>query len=434
MLPPQDSMTAAPKSTERRLPIWLLYSRSFALFLMAVPIVAAVSQPKLMQGSDFLMTFYLAGKLVTLGRSGDLYPPLTATSFLETPFNQFAHQTLPALSQAATAIYMYSPLTAVIMAPFGFLTPEAAMVAWQVFSILCLLLSALLMSHATGRSALTFFFTAFLFLPVFHTLLIGHLGIALGILPLALGYFLLSKEKFFLAGLAFSLLALKPQFFPIALLTAGALALTRRFHCALGLALGALIMSLLSVLACGPDILKVWFASFRLSDTIFSDPRYGYPKYLVCSMPGALVQLAPMSARSLAKLSTYGLGGAIGLHALWAARAQILKAPDWKQALPVVFLIGCLVLPLVLPHFLFYDLCIMALAGMIVFGHKWKALDVTLRAHGIAYLTVCNIYLIAWMFAGINIWGPVVLVVLLSVLYLRVMHFLKQTESVERFQ
>ncbi len=76
----------------------------------------------------------------------------------------------------------------------------------------------------------------------------------------------------------------------------------------------------------------------------------------------------------------------------------------------------------------------MALAGMIVFGHKWKALDVTLRAHGIAYLTVCNIYLIAWMFAGINIWGPVVLVVLLSVLYLRVMHFLKQTESVERFQ
>lgn len=379
------------------------------------------------------MTFYLAGKLVLTGQANDMYPPLSATNLIDTPFNHYAHNILTALDPRSTAIYMYSPLTAMALAPFGALDPKWAMVAWQSLCALSLLVAALLMHRVTGRSAWSLFFASILFLPVFHTVLIGHLGIVMGILPLALAFFLLHKDKQFLSGLAFSLLLLKPQFLPAAMLICGALALTGRFAASLGLVSGAVALTALTYLVFGGDIIKAWLSSFRLSDTIFSDPRYNYPHYLVTSMPGAIVQSLPMAARSTAKLITYGLAFFVGLHALFMSRQLLIKHGGLKNTLPILGVISLLVLPVVLPHFLSYDLCIMSLAGMFIFGQHWPSMDRVLRTHALLGWLACNAYLITWMFTGIKA-EPLVLVAILTFLYARIMQFLGKVETPQPFQ
>lgn len=416
----------------KRFPIWLLYSRTFALFLLAVPITAAISQPKLMVGSDFLMTFYLAGKLVLSGQANDMYPPLSATNLIDTPFNHYAHSVLSTLAPQMTAIYMYSPLTALALTPFGALDSQWAMVAWQVSCAVALLVSAVLMHKVTGRSAWSLFFASIIFLPVFHTVLIGHLGIVMGILPLALAFYLLHKDKQFFAGLAFSLLLLKPQFLPAAMLICGALAVTGRFACSLGLVSGAVALTGLTYLVFGGDIIKAWLSSFRLSDTIFSDPRYGYPRYLVTSMPGAIVQSLPMAARGTAKAVTYGLAFLVGMHALYMSRQLLIKHGGLKNTLPILGITSLLVLPVVLPHFLCYDLCVLSLAGMFIFGQYWPGLDRVVRVHALMGWLACNIYLITWMFTSIKA-EPLVLVAILTFLYARIMHFLGKAETPQPF-
>ncbi|MCA0314094.1 MAG: DUF2029 domain-containing protein [Candidatus Melainabacteria bacterium] len=426
-------MTSAPEeSSQKKMPpTGLLYKRIFAIFLFVVPLTAALSQPKLMQASDFLMTFYLAGKLTAQGKFAQLYPPVSAQDLFNTPFNQFAHQTLDALGQGFTAIYMYSPLNALLMVPFAFFDTRYALFAWQIFSIICLALSAFLIKSATGRSAAMYFFASVYFLPVFATLLIGHLGIVLGILPLALAYYAAQKQRPFLAGLCYSLFILKPQFLPIAMLASGADCLKGRYKSLVGLIAGLLALVALTIGVFGIDIIKAWLSSFRLSDTIFSDPRYNYPHYLVSSLPGVVVQAVPVEMRQTAKLITYGLGGLFGLHALYKALQYQNRFKE--QALPAVIMLGCSVLPLVLPHFLFYDLCIMTIAGMLIFGHHFQNTDLNLRMHAIAVLLFTSLYTTLYLFGSVGNFGPIILVAILTLAHCRLLYFLDKTEAIKPF-
>jgi hypothetical protein len=422
-------MSATEKPDIRRFSPWFLYSRIFAIFLLLVPLTAAIYQPGLMQGSDFLMTFYIAGKLVLAGRASDIYPPFDATSWLSTPFNQYAHQILTALPARTTAIYMYSPLTAAVFVPFGALDPQTALVCWQVASVAAIAACAWLFAQLTGRSFGSFFWMSILFFPTFDTLLIGHLGIILGMLPLALGFFLATRNRPWLAGFCWALLLLKPQLLPSAFVIAGALALIGRWQCAAGLVSGMVALGALSIVSLSPTVTQLWLHSFSLTDTILSDARYGYPKYLVCSMPGVIVQAVPFAWRSIAKLVTYGAAAAIGLHCVWFARNLLKKHPDTNAALPMVFVISIFVLPLVLPHFLFYDMCVFALVGMVIFGYRWASIDISLRSHAIVGWIVCDLYLILWMFVSKPLSQPIVLVACAAWLYVRILGFMAHSES-----
>lgn len=426
-------MSTSEGSTKTNFSLWFVLSRIFSTFLLIVPIVAAVSQPKLMQGSDFTMTFYVAGRMILDGRAHDLYPALDATSLLTTQFNQYAHQILNALAVPTTAVYMYSPLTAAVFVPFGLLTPQWALITWQVLSIVAIAVCALCMKNLTLRAFGSFFWLSILFFPVFNTMLIGHLGIIFGMLPLTLGFFLLMQNRPLMAGFCLSLLILKPQFLPTALLIAGALALTGRARCTIGLLSGMAIIAVLAVVIFSPSVMLSWLHSFQLSDTIFSDARYGYPKYLVCSLPGVVVQTVPLAFSKVAKLVTYTLAAGIGLHALIFSRNLIKKQEDATAALPMVFLIGLVVLVLVLPHLLFYDLCVLSIAGMIVFGYRWGAFDFQLRAHAIIGWLLCNLYMILWMFIRGPIAQPGLLVLGLGWLYWRFLTFLKQCDAPQQY-
>jgi hypothetical protein len=127
----------------------------------------------------------------------------------------------------------------------------------------------------------------------------------------------------------------------------------------------------------------------------------------------------PHQARDVVKLVAYGLGALIGLHALWRSwRLLTGKAPDPTSSLPLILLLGIGVLPLVVPHFLTYDLSILAVAGVVMHGRDWSGVEMLrLRRISWLYLLSVNAYVVLFMFVSTRLAQPVLLVGVLVVLY-----------------
>lgn len=381
-----------------------------------------------MQGSDFVMTFYPVGKLLLAGRAAEIYPPPTAISFVEAPFNKYVHELLTFLNPRYVAIYMYSPLMALLFVPFALGSATQALVAWQFLSVMVMALVAWLCGRGAASRGLDYFFMFALFCPIFHTLLIGHLGIVVGLLPLALGYVLLSRCREFAGGFIWGALLLKPQFLPAAMLVAGSLFLAKRPRAAFGLGCGLLVFGALSSFALGPQLFFDWLKSFKMSDTIFANAGYGFPAYMVVSLPAVLLQSFPFEARATAKLFIYALAAAIGLYALWrgtailrklelgglslrpggndAAMATVEQVRQYRAGLTLVMLYGLLVLPLVLPHFLFYDMCGLALIAVLAYqGFVWGTEQMRLRQIRTLSWWGANLYYLSFMFCTVAPFG-----------------------------
>ena len=412
-----------------------------------------------MQGSDFVMTFYPAGAMIASGQAASIYPPPGATSFIDTPFNLFVHKLLTYLPKNYVAIYMYSPLVAAVFVPFSWLPAPAALVLWQAVTVAVMGLVAYMFAGGSRKKALDYFFMMVLFCPIFHTLLIGHLGVVLGLLPLSIGYLLWSKERELAAGYVWGFLAFKPQFLPAVLLVAGSLLLTRRFKVSIGLVLGLVTFAALSASILGPDIFLSWLRSLKMADTIFANPAYGFPEYMVVSLPAVLLQSFPHALRAAVKLPIYGVSAIIGLFTLWrcvlllrsaqAEKGMGSEAPSEPEAKPqgkaesansigraqaLIMTLGLLVLPLVLPHFLFYDMCGLALICVIAYQDFWSVTDGgAMRAVRRLMWWVCNIYYCGFMFLTVKPlkqWYALALVMFYGFLYYRVLKLGGTTDNV----
>jgi hypothetical protein len=385
-----------------------------------------------MQRTDYLSHFYVAGRLVAEGRASDLYPDPSAPSFSTAPLNTFAHELLPHLPSGDTIVYMYSPLVAWVFAPFSLLSPSISMVAWQLTSIVALSACALLLASVNGRRFSDAFWMSLLCFPVFQTLLMGHLGITFGLLPLCAGYFCLLRQRPFWGGVAWSLLVLKPQFIPTVLLIVGALTLRGHLRCLLGFASGLVLLATLTAYL-APGVGSKWLSAMKLDDAVFTNPQYWYPVYLVSSLPAAGLHLVPHHVRHVVKLLGYGLAALIGLHALWRSlrlmRAEASEFPS--SSLPLIFLLGIGVLPLVVPHLLFYDLSILAVAGVVMSGSDWSR-EETLRLRWISwlYLLSVNAYLVLFMLISTRLAEPVLLVGVLVLLYARLLSVAKERRTI----
>lgn len=413
-----------------------LLLKILAVFLLFLPLLIAASQAVIMQGSDFVMTFYPVGKMVVAGLAQNIYPPPSAMSFVDAPFNLYVHQLLTFLPKQYVAVYMYSPLMALFFVPFSFMTPQHALIAWQGLSIIVLALVAWLSSRGDRWLAIEYFSMLALFCPVFHTLLIGHLGIVVGLLPLALGYGLLSRGKEVAGGMVWGALLLKPQFLPTVLLVCGALFFSKRPKATIGFALGLLIFGLATVFALGPDSFVQWLNSFKMSDTIFAKAGYQFPAYMVVSLPAVIVQTFPGLAAT--KIVAYGLAALIGLFALWRATTilngakpaiqstidSVGSARSHRAALALVMLEGLFVLPLVLPHFLFYDFCGIGLLAVIAGqGHLWGVEAGRVKFLRQATWWCCNLYYLSFMFlsvAPLKQWYALLLVAVFAFFFYKI--------------
>lgn len=404
-----------------------------AVFLAILPSIIVYSQPVLMQGGDYLMTFYPAGKLAVLGRIADIYTPIGMDTFIGAPFDKFIHATFPAVPANYVAIYMYSPLIALFFGPFSYLPAALSLIVWQLINVVVALFSALMFARQKIVDKILDLSVIFLFCPIFHTLLIGQLGILFGLLPLAISYKLLLKRREFLAGLILGTLYMKPQFMPCALLVCGALFMVKRVKATLGFVCGLMAMIALTALLTGPDMVLAFWQSIKMSDSCYSVASYNPPLWLVTCLPAVILQCFDVSMRDALKLPVYGLAAVIGLAALWHCiklwRQVPFKETDgdadrvYARATSITFLIGLFVLPLVVPHFLFYDLCGLALLAFMVHSdifssYEQKYLQVLRRYTWWA----CNLYYLSFSFIANTLgpWFPMVLVALLSVVLYRI--------------
>jgi len=399
-----------------------------AIYLAFLPSVIVLVQPVLMQAGDFLITFYPAGKLAAIGRIADIYTPAAMNTFIGAPFDKFTHETFPAIAKNYVAIYMYSPLTALFFAPFAMLNAQASLIIWQLINVAVAVYCASLFARQKLTERIMDLTVIFLFCPIFHTLLIGQLGILFGLLPITIAYKLLLARKEFLAGLVLGSLYMKPQFMPCALLICGALFLVKRPKTSFGLIAGIMIMVLLTVAMSGSDMLVAFWQSLKMSDSCYSCAGYKPATHIITCLPAVILQFFDFNAREHVKIYAYGIAALIGIGALlyctriwrqidFKALKSIEQSNLYARTTSLTFLIGLLVLPLVVPHFLFYDLCGLAMMAFMVNANLFspsasKQLALVRRL----LWWICNLYYFGFSFlpvALIGQWYPLILVALL---------------------
>ena len=128
----------------------------------------------------------------------------------------------------------------------------------------------------------------------------------------------------------------------------------------------------------------------------------------------------------MAKLPIYAIAGAVGLYSLWrCTRLLQATAIHDQRSLSLVMTIGLFVLPLVLPHFLFYDMCGLALFCIIAYSSHFNQADgrVMIIVRRLMWW-VCNIYYCSFMFltvAPLKQWFALPLVLFFAFLYWRVL-------------
>jgi hypothetical protein len=324
------------------------------------------SQREKFQESDFIMTFYVAGHLAATGRANELYPQSDARSFIATPFDEAAHELLPHLPKTSTGAYMYIPLVAGFFVPFSWVDPNLALFLWHALSVLGLGLCAAMLARTSAMKPAEVFFLSFFYGPVFLTLWAGQLGLGFGLLPLCLGYFLLLRQMPLAAGIVWSLLLLKPQYFFAAAFVALAGASMGRYRTLMGMSLGAVCLVVLTVITFSFPLTVQWLLSHQVSDAYFFSGLQGIPSHLLTGLPANLLIFFPVSDRDLVKLPLYAGAVAMWLFAFWfCLRFKKLQMAESAQ-ISIMFVVGLILTSLTLPHLLYYDLCVLLPAGVLL--------------------------------------------------------------------
>jgi len=328
------------------------------------------SQRERFEESDFIMTFYVAGHLAATNRARELYPPPDARSFAGTAFDKAAHELLPHLPSASTGAYMYIPLIAGFFAPFTLVGPNLALFFWQTLSAAALALCAALLARLSAMKPSEVFFLSFLFGPVFLTLWAGQLGLGFGLLPLCLGYFLLMRNRPFTAGIAWSFLLLKPQYFFAAAFVGLVGATARRYRILFGMSCGIFCLILLTLVTFSWPVTTQWLLSHRVSDAYFFSGLQEIPSHLLTGLPANLLILFPVEQREWVKLPLYATAAALWLFGLWFCSRFNNARIDEPARLSIAFLIGLVLSALTLPHLLYYDLCVLLPAGVLLLAQN----------------------------------------------------------------
>jgi hypothetical protein len=377
------------------------------------------SQSEQFQESDFIMTFYVAGRLVGEGRTGDLYPDPSAKTFVNSRFDKAAHEFLPKLPPNSAGAYMYIPLVAGLFMPFGKLNANLALALWQAISVLALLWSCRQLGEITGAKSSEMFFLTFTFLPIFLTLWAGQLGLTFGLLPLSLGFALLINNRPLLAGLIWALLLLKPQYFLAAAFVALVLLFNGRYRNFIGMSLGVTGLLTINLLTFGPEVTLQWLQSHQVSDAMYSSGQQGIPSHLITGLPANLMILFPVEQRAAVKWPIYFGAVLCWLAGLYYTMKIAKSQTEPLPTLAVALITGVCLSAITMPHLLYYDLCVLVPAGALLLG---KPANADLRRIAICGWILVSLFLVPMLaFAGSKIVALILEVILtiLSLILLR---------------
>ena len=386
------------------------------------------ANPRLTHASDYVSSFYVAGKLVMAGAFDRLYSPPDAVTFREAPFDDSAHELLPGLPEETTTAFMYPPVAAWIFAPLSVIPPHVSLLIWQVISLAALSLACLLMSWTSETRARDLLLLSALFFPVFMTLAIGQAGLLFGLLPLSAGYWLLSRGSPLAAGFVWAALSLKPPFLLAAGLMSMTYAVIGHVRLLVGLILGLGLWLSLNYFLVAEGLLAAWIRSLHLSDAIFSSGEYQVPVHLITSIPADMMMRFSPDARDSLKLVLYAFSASLGVFALWQCRTILRSRLPEDQARLAVFATCLAILPLTSPHLLYYDLVTLFPMALIVLHSEWQKPPLQgLRRMVLVSWAGIGAYMVVITFIG---YSPAMSLILLVILLATWARFLQQAVRV----
>ena len=401
-----------------RIPVFLGTVWGLAFTLLMVD--TNLADPKNFAESDYITTFYVAGYLMANGQAEGLYLAPNDSTFTHSRFNEAAHRLVPSLPERSTAIFAYTPLVAWIFAPLGGVSPNVSLLLWQIISLLALLLSAVILSRTSNTRASDILFLSSLFPPVIITLWSGQVSLVFGLLPLSAGYFFFKKGRPFLAGLAWCLLCLKPQFVFVPALVIFALALVGRFECFVGFFVGVITLIVSTVMFVPMTVTISWLHSLQLRETLSYAGVFKIREYLVTSLPADILLILPIKLSATIKWPIYIAAATLWLAGAWRCKKIMDSALlDEFPKISLTLTVALMLLPITSPYLLYYDLCIFVPAGVILLGNGWQALSsVSLKFIGlIGWLSIGG-YMLAFMTLPEHFVQPLLLqFILLGLLY-----------------
>jgi len=121
-----------------------------------------------------------------------------------------------------------------------------------------------------------------------------------------------------------------------------------------------------TVLAFSFPVTLQWLLSHRVSDAYFFTGLQGIPSHLVTGLPANLMILFPVHKRGALKLPVYVGAAAMWVFGLWfCVRFKKLQL-DESARISLTFVIGLVLASVTLPHLLYYDLCVLLPAGVLL--------------------------------------------------------------------
>ncbi len=349
-----------------------LLAKLWSIFIVFILIYTDLVMQRLIVISDYVMTFFVAGKLALFNKFAALYPPSNAVSFTNTPFDKAAHALLPVLPTTSTAAYMYLPLNALLFVPLTFLPYYYSLLIFQLLCLVALWSCFFIWRSSSGFKPIDWFFGSLSFTPVVMTIWIGQLGILFGLMPLGIGYWLLVRGKFFAAGAVWALLLLKPQLFLAVALMSCFWVARGRWQVLIGLFSASLLILLINIKCCGLDAFNAWLGSISVSERCFSNPTsagLGVASHLVTSLPNALLLTIPQIP--LLKPVVYTISGFLGLAGIISCLRLTRSNVPFMPCCSIMMILCLVMLPLVAPHFFIYDLSVLVFAAILVAVTDW---------------------------------------------------------------
>jgi hypothetical protein len=289
-----------------------------------------------LKGADFVQ-FYTLGHLASSRQVASIYDGA-----------RLHEAQVGLVPESAREIYppVYPPQAAVIFAPVTALSYQRALLVWCLVTIggYALVVRSAWKPVADLLPDRTFVFAAAAAFPPFWSLVLHGQVTLIVLVAFWAGWLALERRRHGLAGLAFGLLALKPQFgIPLAVIV---------LACREWRMLAGAVASVMAQAA------VVWLALGTQAFTMFA------ATIPITIAHADLLEAKPFLSHSLRALTRLTPDW-IGLPA-WAALSAIVlwySVRVWKGSAPVAVRLGAVVLAAVLvnPHLIIYDLTVVAL-------------------------------------------------------------------------
>ena len=347
------------------------------------------------KGPDFLQ-FYTIGSLVRTHHAEALYD-----------FAALHRAQVALVPESAPELYppVYPPQAALLFAPFSVLSFRQAMLLW---SLLTIVIYSVIVRSAWRPVAAALPDSGFVvaaaaaFPPFWNLVLYGQITIIV-LAAFWAGWIALERQKPFLAGLAFGLLLIKPQFaIPLVVLVL----VYRQWAMLLGAVTSIAVQLGAIAIALGCRVLEA-YARFvpvvlRHADLLEAKPFQSH------------------SLRALARLAPSSI--ALPLWAILSAAVMVCMVKLWKSGAPLRVRLGVLILGSVLvnPHLIVYDAAVLALPLIWFGGYVQERAP---RADAVKYWTI-----VYWLYvtflaptaAAIGVQASVILMALLIVVITRI--------------